>query len=85
MHAGQADGVHRQESTQRLRSTQGPARQEQRGGDRERGENEVREKRDGEEGSEDAAPAVDEVRDFMQVVYRALLMVARYLQKRYGF
>jgi hypothetical protein len=27
----------------------------------------------------------DELRQFMQVLYRALMMLARYLQKRYGF
>lgn len=27
----------------------------------------------------------DEMRQFMTVLYRALMMVARYLQKRYGF
>jgi len=27
----------------------------------------------------------DELRQFMQILYRALMMVARYLEKRYGF
>ncbi len=34
----------------------------------------------------DAPPeCAEELRAFMAVVYRALLMIIRYLQKRYGF